>query len=161
MPVTDITKDAERLTMVVTSEFDAPLERVWELWADPRLLERWWGPPGWPATFTAHSLEPGGRCRYHMTGPDGEQFHSIWMVLEVDAMKRIAWTDMFTDAAGEVDSSMPVIHAEVTFEDLGERHTKMVATSSWESAEAMARMLEMGMEEGMRAAIGQIDPLLN
>ena len=58
---------------VVTAEIgiDAPPERVWDLWADPRKLERWWGPPFWPATFTAHDLAPGSHVEYHMTGPTG------------------------------------------------------------------------------------------
>ena len=58
MTVTAVHKDADALTMTLTAEFDAPPERVWDLWADPRQLERWWGPPGWPATFTSHDLAP-------------------------------------------------------------------------------------------------------
>ena len=45
MTVTAVRKDPETLTMTLTAEFDATPERVWELWADPRKLERWWGPP--------------------------------------------------------------------------------------------------------------------
>ena len=59
MTVTAVQKDPEALTLTLTAEFDAPPERVWELWADPRQLERWWGPPTYPATFTAHDLTPG------------------------------------------------------------------------------------------------------
>jgi hypothetical protein len=40
MPVTDVTNDAEALTMTLTAEFDAPLSRVWQLYADPRQLEK-------------------------------------------------------------------------------------------------------------------------
>ena len=47
--------------MTVTAEFAAPVERVWALYADPRRLERHWGPPGWPATFVQHELVPGAR----------------------------------------------------------------------------------------------------
>ena len=39
------------LTLTITAEFNAPVTRVWELWENPRLLERWWGPPTYPATF--------------------------------------------------------------------------------------------------------------
>ena len=73
MTVTAVRKDPEALTMTVDAEFDASPERVWQLWADPRQLERWWGPPTYPATFTAHDLAPGGRVEYHMTGPEGDQ----------------------------------------------------------------------------------------
>ena len=70
MTVTAVQKDPEALTLTLTAEFDATPERVWELWADPRQLERWWGPPTYPATFTAHDLAPGSRVEYHMTGPE-------------------------------------------------------------------------------------------
>ena len=82
MTVTSVHKDPDTLTMVLTAEFDASPERVWELWSDPRQLERWWGPPTWPATFTAHDLAPGSHVEYHMTGPTGEEAHGYWDVVE-------------------------------------------------------------------------------
>ena len=54
MTVTDIHKDPTALIMTVVSEWDAPIARVWQLWADPRKLERWWGPPTYPATVVEH-----------------------------------------------------------------------------------------------------------
>jgi uncharacterized protein YndB with AHSA1/START domain len=53
MTVTAVRKDPHALTMTIDAEFDASLERVWQLWADPLQLERWWGPPTYPATFTS------------------------------------------------------------------------------------------------------------
>ena len=50
MTVTAVRKDPESRTLTLEAEFDASAERVWELWADPRQLERWWGPPTYPAT---------------------------------------------------------------------------------------------------------------
>src|SRR6478609_2440140 len=66
-----VQKHAEALTMKITSEYDAPVERCWQLWADPRQLERWWGPPTYPATFVDHELSTGGGATYYMTGPEG------------------------------------------------------------------------------------------
>ena len=63
MTVTSIDTDFEALTLTIVADFDAPRERVWELWADPRKLERWWGPPDYPATFERHELTPGGARR--------------------------------------------------------------------------------------------------
>ena len=48
MSVTSVEKDLEALTMTVTADLDATVERAWQLWADPRQFERWWGPPGLP-----------------------------------------------------------------------------------------------------------------
>ena len=44
MTVTAVRKDLDALTLILTAEFEASPERVWDLWADPRQLERWWGP---------------------------------------------------------------------------------------------------------------------
>ena len=71
--------------MTITVEFDATVERAWQLWADPRQLERWWGPPTYPATFVDHDLSPGGRRTYYMTSPEGDKPHGWWEVLAVDA----------------------------------------------------------------------------
>src|SRR5918995_434428 len=49
------------------------VRRAWQLWADPRQLERWWGPPGYPATFVDHDLTVGSRATYYMTSPEGEK----------------------------------------------------------------------------------------
>ena len=75
MTVISTTKDPEALSLVLVAEYDASPDRVWSVWRDPRLLERWWGPPGWPATFTRHDFVVGGESRYYMTGPGGERHH--------------------------------------------------------------------------------------
>ena len=59
MTVTAVRKDPDALTMTLTAEFDASPERVWQLWADPRQLERWWGPPDLPRHL--HAARPGAR----------------------------------------------------------------------------------------------------
>lgn len=75
MTVVSVTKDVDALTLTFVAEFAASVERVWQVWADPRQLERWWGPPTWPATFQRHDFVVGGQSRYHMTGPEGEKSH--------------------------------------------------------------------------------------
>ena len=59
MTVTTIDKDTEALTLTLVADFAAPIDAVWELWADPRKLERWWGPPTYPATFVSTTSPPG------------------------------------------------------------------------------------------------------
>lgn len=159
MPVIDVQKDVEALSLTFVAEFDASVERVWQVWEDPRRLERWWGPPEWPATFEQHELRPGGRCRYHMTGPGGEKARGWWAVTAVDAPHRLEFDDGFADEHGEPDPAMGTTHAVVTLEDVGGR-TRMTTHSTFESAEQLEQMLAMGMEEGMRLAMGQIDDLL-
>ena len=160
MTVTAVHKDPQARTMTLEAEFDASPERVWALWADPRQLERWWGPPTYPATVTAHDLRTGGRVEYHMTGPEGDQPHGYWEVLEIDAPHRLVFRDGFANADGTPNSDMPVNTARVLIVDVGEGRTRMSIESVFPSVEAMEQVLAMGMEEGLKQAVGQIDEVL-
>lgn len=160
MPLTEIKKDSAALTITVVSDWDAPAERVWALWSDPRRLERWWGPPGYPATVTEHDLRPGGTVRYYMTSPEGQRHHGWWRVLEVEAPRRLVVEDGFGDAEGNPSAEMPTTRFEVSVERGEGATTRMVVESRFPSREAMEQLLAMGMEEGIAAATGQIEGVL-
>ncbi len=160
MTVTDVRKDQTALTMTVTSEWDAPIASVWRLWADPRKLERWWGPPTYPATVVEHDLRPGGKVSYFMTSPAGEQHHGWWKVLSVDEPHRLDLQDGFADSDGNPNDAMPTTQFTVTFAELSSGATRMLIESRFSSPEAMAEMIDMGMEAGLAAAMGQIDAVL-
>ena len=160
MTVTAVRKDPERLTLTVESEFEASADRVWQLWADPRQLERWWGPPTYPATFTKHALAPGSRVEYHMTGPAGDQAHGYWDILEVEPPSRILFRDGFANADGTPNTAMPITTIRVSIEKVAQGRTRMSIESVFPSAEALEQVLAMGMEEGLTEAVGQIDAIL-
>ena len=160
MTVSAVRKDTDALTMTIEAEFDASPERVWQLWSDPRQLERWWGPPTYPATFTQHSLSPGSRVEYHMTGPAGDQPRGYWDVVEADAPRRLVFQDGFANEDGSPNSDLPVTTATVTIEPIGDGRTRMSIRSVFPSAEAMEQILAMGAEEGLKEAVGQIDAIL-
>jgi uncharacterized protein YndB with AHSA1/START domain len=161
MTVTAVRKDPQRLSMSLEAEFDASPERVWQLWADPRQLERWWGPPSCPATVTKHDLAPGGRVEYHMTGPKGDQPHGYWEVLETNAPYRLVFRDGFANADGTPNSDLPMNTLNIRIEEAGHGRTHMSIESVFASAEAMEQILAMGMEEGLKEAVGQIDAILS
>ena len=160
MTVTAVNKDPRSLTMTLEAEFKASPERVWQLWADPRQLERWWGPPTYPATFTRHDLAPGSRVEYHMTGPAGNQSRGYWEVLEADAPHRLVFKDGFANADGTPNTDLPMNTARVRIEELRHGRTRMSIESIFPSTEAMQQVLGMGMEEGLTEAVGQIDAIL-
>jgi uncharacterized protein YndB with AHSA1/START domain len=153
------TKNPEALSFTLIAEFDAGVERVWQVWEDPRQLERWWGPPSWPATFERHELTPGGEASYFMTGPDGEKARGWWRITAVQAPSHLEFDDGFADDDGAPVEAMGTTHATVTLEAIGDR-TRMTILSTFESEEQLNQMVEMGMEEGMKEAAGQIDALL-
>jgi uncharacterized protein YndB with AHSA1/START domain len=160
MTVTAVRKDPAALTMTLDAEFEASPERVWQLWADPRQLERWWGPPTYPATFTKHDLEPGSRVEYHMTGPEGDQPRGFWDILEADAPHSIVIRDGFANDDGTPNTEFPTGEMRVRIEDIGDGRTRMSIENLFPSAEAMEQVLAMGQEEGMKQAVGQIDAIL-
>jgi uncharacterized protein YndB with AHSA1/START domain len=160
LTVTAVSKDPKALTMTMTAEFDASAQRVWQLWADPRQLERWWGPPTYPATFTKHELAPGSRVEYHMTGPEGDQPRGYWDVVETDPPRRLVFRDGFANDDGTPNENLPTTESRVTIEELGGGRTRMSLESIFPTTEAMEQVLAMGAEEGLKLAIGQIDAIL-
>ncbi len=160
MTVTAIHKDTDTLTMTLEAEFEAPAQRVWQLWADPRQLERWWGPPSWPATFTEHNLEADGHVAYHMTGPSGEKMHGYWTVVEVEPPHRLSFQDGFANDDGSPNDELPRNEGHVTIDEIGGERTRMSIRSVFPNAAAMEQILAMGMEEGLKEAVGQIDAII-
>ena len=101
MPVLTTGADRDALTFTLEAEFAASPEKVWQLWEDPRLLEKWWGPPTWPATFVRHELRPGGESRYYMTGPDGTRAAGWWSTDSTAAPSTFTFRDGFAGDDGE------------------------------------------------------------
>ena len=161
MTVISVVKDADARTMTITARFDAPIGRVWQVWSDPRQLERWWGPPMYPATVTEHDLAPGGTVAYTMTGPEGERHRGWWHVRAVDPPHALEFEDGFSDADGNPRGDTPTGVIRVALSELSGGGTQMDITAAWASDEAMEQILAMGTDAGMTAAVGQIDELLH
>ncbi|MFD5213885.1 SRPBCC domain-containing protein [Microbacterium sp. NPDC058345] len=159
MPVTDVATDTENLTMTVTADFAAPVERVWSAYSDPRQLERFWGPPGWPATFTAWDHTVGGRANYTMNGPRGERSSGYWEFLAIEAPRRFEVLDGFTDEQGAPNEQFPPMRMDFTFAPTADG-TRMVTTSHFVSLESLEQVVAMGMVEGTKMAMAQLDAVL-
>jgi len=159
MPITSVTRDPEALTLTVVAAFPAPLSRLWDAYVDPRQLERFWGPPTWPARFTRHDAAPGGHSSYTMTGPDGESSSGYWEWLSVEPLKSFEVRDGFAGADGEINPEMPSMRMRFEFDE-AEDGSRVTTTTYFNSADDLERLLEMGMEEGMREAMGQMDAVL-
>ena len=160
MSVTSVRKDTEQLTMTVTAEYDVTADRAWQLWADPRQLERWWGPPTYPATFTKHDLTPGSRVEYHMTGPEGDQPRGYWDILETDPPHSLVVRDGFANDDGTPNADFPEGEMRVRIEEIGGGRTRMSIENVFPDVAAMEQVMAMGMEQGLIGAVGQIDAIL-
>lgn len=159
MTVISSSTNAEQLTLDLIAEFNATPEQVWDVWENPRKLERWWGPPGWPATYTRHDFEVGGQARYYMTSPAGER-HYGWLRFDlIDGPRRLEFANGLAGQDGEPVPGLAPAGGIVEIEPAA-TVTRMLVRTSFVDVAQMERMLGMGMQEGMGMALGQIDELL-
>lgn len=155
----DVVTDAENLTLTVISTYGAPLEHVWRIWTEPRLLERWWGPPGYPATFQTFDFQPGGRANYSMTGPEGDTHGGWWQFTAIEPRRRIELVPGFSDKDGQpVEEPKPTVWV-VTFEEDGSS-TRTTLVSTFPDLATLEQMVGMGMVEGVKEAASQVPALL-
>ena len=159
MPVTSTSTDPEALSMTLVADFPVPAERLWAAFADPRQLERFWGPPGYPATFGTYELRPGGLVHYWMTSPEGQKFYGRWDVTAVDAPRSFTVTDSFADENGVSDPALPAGSMTVSVEATS-AGSRLTVLSISPTLEALEQVIEMGQIEGMTYAMGQLDTVL-
>ncbi len=159
MSVTNVDTDYDNLSITVIADFEAPIDQVWELWSDPRKLERWWGPPRYPASFERHDLTPGGEVTYVMTGPEGDTHRGVWRVRAVEPPASLEFTDAFADTDGTPIADMPAGKVKVQLTER-EGGTRMEMHLRFESREDMERVVNMGTVEGLQQAVSQMDVLL-
>jgi len=159
LSIVSVEKDFEGLALVLVADFDAPIERVWELWADPRQLERWWGPPTHPATVEKHDLAAGGEVTYVMTGPGGEQSRGWWRITSVAPPTSLEFTDGFANRDGTPNADTPTTEVRMRLTEQG-RGTRMELRFAFASSEHMQRLERWGAFEVFPQSVGQMDALL-
>jgi uncharacterized protein YndB with AHSA1/START domain len=159
MPVTTVKSDAKALTLTVVGDYPVPVERLWEAWTDPRQLEKFWGPETWPATFTRHDMAVGGESHYYMTGPDGSTSRGWWHFINVEPGRLFEIEDGFSREDGSPNDEMPSMRMVFTFERTvtGSRFTSV---TRFPNVQAMEQLVKMGMMEGLKSALGQMDGVL-
>jgi uncharacterized protein YndB with AHSA1/START domain len=115
-----------------------------------------------PATFGQHELVPGGSVTYFMTSPEGQQFHGWWRVVDVQPPRLLLVEDGFADDQGVPNPDMPVttMRVELFDRDGAGGGTRVTITSLFGTIEQLEQLVEMGMEEGLKAAMGQMDAIL-
>jgi uncharacterized protein YndB with AHSA1/START domain len=160
MSVTSVEKDPNALTMTVTADLDASIERAWQLWADPRQFERWWCPPGYPVTVVDHDLRAGGRVIFFITGTEGERDDSAWEVIAADPPRYLELRDADVDDDGRPNDGNAMTLMVITFDERDDGRAVMAIRTHFDSQAGMEQVLAMGIEEGMRMVLAQVDAVL-
>ena len=159
MPITSVTSDTDALSLTVVGDYPVPVERLWAAYADPRQLERFWGPEEWPATFTRHDMTVGGRSEYSMTGPDGSSSRGWWRFLAVEPPRRFEVEDGFSHDDGRPNDAMPSMRMAISFDPTA-TGSRLTIVTHFTSLESMEQLVKMGMIEGLKSALGQLDTVL-
>jgi len=159
MPVTSVDTDPVALTITIVAAFAAPVSRVWDAYTDPRQIERFWGPPIYPATFLRHDAAVGGTSIYKMTGPEGDEHYGRWDWTAVDPSHSFEVADSFADEHGNANTDLPTTLMSIQFEETA-NGSRVTSTSRFESLEQLEQLVEMGMLEGSQQAMAQIDSVL-
>jgi uncharacterized protein YndB with AHSA1/START domain/ketosteroid isomerase-like protein len=140
--------------IVITRVFDAPRELVWNVWTDPAHIAQWWGPRGFTTTVTAMDLRPGGKWRYVMHGPDGNDYPVNGVFSEVVPYERIVTTDEFDDGwkpPQPIDLPKGIV-ATALFEDHG-KQTKLTLIVSHATVEDRKKHEAMGVVGGWNSSL--------
>jgi uncharacterized protein YndB with AHSA1/START domain len=145
-----MTFEAKGRQIAIERIFDAPRELVWSAWTDCEHLQHWWGPTGWTLPVCKLDLRVGGVWHYCMRSPDGKQDSwGISTYREIVEPERLVLTDAFSDEQGTVAADMPEMLNTITFQEEGGK-TRVTSTSEYGSAEELQRVIEMGVEQGVK-----------
>jgi uncharacterized protein YndB with AHSA1/START domain len=148
--------------LVITREFAAPRQLVWDVWNEPAHIEKWFGPQGFTTKVKSQNFVTGGKWDYVMIGPDGDEFPFSGIFLEIVPIEKVVSTDEFGEEYTERnrEMSMPKIMSVTTlFEDQGET-TRVVIKTMHASAEDKRKHQEMGVEAGWSSSFEKMDAYL-
>jgi uncharacterized protein YndB with AHSA1/START domain len=143
--------------LVLIRVLNAPREKVYRCWTDPKLLMQWFTPPPFTTPFAEIDVRAGGSSLITMRGPDGTEYPNRGVYLEVVPNERLVFTDAYVRAWEP--SEKPFMTGILTFEDAGEGKTLYTArVRHWTLADCEAHA-KMGFHEGWGIATNQLEAL--
>lgn len=137
--------------------FDAPPEKVYRAWTEPKLLKQWIAPQPWTTAGACLDVRPGGSSLFVMRDPDGNEHPSQSVYLEVVENEKLVFTDAFTTAWEPSDK--PFMLAIITFEGLDDKTRYTVRIRHWTVEDCKVHE-EMGFHVGWGQCAGQLAELL-
>ncbi len=145
--------DLTNRTLTLERTFNAPIDLVWEAWTQPEHVAKWWAPQGMDLEVIEHDFSVGGKWKYAMPMPDGNQFISEGVYLEIVPQKKIVTTADFKPMTEGVE-----LH--IQFEKDGDQ-TKFTFSVIHETEEYCKQQEEMGFYNGWGSAFERLDKMLN
>jgi len=156
MTVVPDTKTDER-DLVLIRMIDAPREKVYRAFTDPKLLKQWFAPLPWTITEAELDVRPGGINRFVMRSPEGELYPNQGVYLDVVPNEKLVMTDAFTEAWKPAEK--PFMTAVLTFEEEGGKTRYTARARHWSMADKEAHE-KMGFHEGWGQCADQLAALV-
>lgn len=153
-------KSPENRQIVVKSSYRNSLETIWNAFTKTEILEKWWAPEPYKAIVIANNFEKGKSMFYYMLSPEGQKHYCIAEFLEIDPLKSYKVFDAFCDENAVINTELPRMTWVNSF-SFENGTTTVTNTITSEKAEDIAKILEMGFEEGYKMGLNQLYNLLN
>jgi len=151
------TTETKERQLILSRDFQASPELLFEVWSDCRHLKHWWGPKEWPMDECTIDFRVGGEWRYCLRGPnEGDESWGKAIYREINRPENMVYTDHFTDADGNVAENMPNITITVEFSAHNGK-TRQLITVDFDTNEDRDKIVEMGMAEGMDSSLDRMD----
>ena len=138
--------------IVLTREFDAPRELVFEAHTSSEHMARWWGPRGYEVVSCEIDFRVGGKWRIVHRG-GGQEFGFRGEYREIVPPERIVWTFEFEGAPGHISVET------MTLEEHDGR-TTLTATARYDGIESRDAVLQSGMTEGAGETFDRLEEYL-
>jgi uncharacterized protein YndB with AHSA1/START domain len=139
-------------TLTIKKVFNAPVNLVWEAWIKPEHIVQWWAPKGMPVKVVEHNFKVGGKWKFSMPMPDGNEFVSGGEYLEIVEHKKIVTSADFKPMTENVE-----LH--VSFEADGDK-TNFEFSVVHETEEYCKQQEKMGFYNGWGSAFTRLETLL-
>ncbi|MBL7979930.1 MAG: SRPBCC domain-containing protein [Bacteroidetes Order II. Incertae sedis bacterium] len=151
--------DIQKGSLEISRIFAANRTLVWRAWTEADLLDQWWAPKPWRCETKHMDFREGGRWIYAMVGPNGERHGAVQRYSEILKEVFFRGEDAFADEEGNINGLLPVATWENVFTDVVEG-TLVKTFVQYPNPEALQEVLNMGMEEGLKMAHGNLDEVL-
>ena len=142
--------------LMFTRLIEAPREKLWRCWTEPKLMVQWFTPPPWKTVHAETDVRPGGASYIAMKGPDGQEMPNRGVYLEVVKNERLVFTDAYTEAWQP--SAKPFFTGVLTFENEGGK-TRYTARALHWTTEDRETHEKMGFHAGWGIATDQMTAL--
>lgn len=136
---------------------DAPRQKIFRAWTEPALLAQWWGPHGMTTPECEMDLWVGGQFRTLMRAPDGSEYPTMGVFLEIVAPQRLVFTDAFLP--GWLPSGKAFMTAEVVLDDEGGKTRYTARAFHWSEEDRQAHEA-MGFHEGWGQSLDRLEALV-